>query len=119
MTPFECDLSIFQKLRKDNPKEGNLIDDLLMGVIQRMNPNALWSRETSTVVKNASRARSSLDNSKLLGLTGPYKDKGRYPFKDHCGYKVDAVTLIQSRKPGCHSPVYMQFGAIRKLRSTF
>ena len=77
MTPFECDVCVFRKLRKCKPKENNPQDQLLLGVIRRMNLDALWSRATGTVVQNALRAESGIELSSLLGLQGPYEMRER------------------------------------------
>ena len=119
VTPFECDLCVFRKLRRTNPKKSNASDRLLLGLIRRMNLDAFWSRETSTVVSNANRAAMSIDHSRMLGLLGPYEDGGGCTLEDHCGYEVAANMLIHSRRAGRHSKNYTQFSAVRKLRSTF
>ena len=106
MTPFECDLCVFRKLRKSNPKRNSPQDRLLLGVIRRMNLDAFWSRATGTVVQNADRARMGIELSFILGLEGPYEDKGVYPAHDHCGYEIAAVILMHSRKPGRYSGNY-------------
>ena len=55
LTPFECDLCIFRKLRKDNPNPKSQADILLMATIRRANLDAFWSRAADTV--NAHRLR--------------------------------------------------------------
>ena len=119
MTPFECDLCIFRKLRKEDPRVGNPVDDLLLGVIRRMNLDALWSRETSTVVSNSNRVAQSIEISRSLGMTGAFEDEGSYDINDHCGYEVATNVLMLSRRPGKYSTTHTQFGSIRKLRSAY
>ena len=119
MTPFECDLCVFRKLRKTEPERRNPQDKLLLGVIRRMNLDAFWSRATGTVLQNADRAKMGIELSSILGLQGPYEDEGNYPPYDHCGYEVAAVILMHSRRPGKYSSSYTQYQTIRKHRSTF
>ena len=119
MTPFECDLCIFRKLRKCNPSPHNSQDQLLLGVVRRMNLDAFWSRASGTVTQNAKRAQMGIELSSLVGLQGPYEDAGTNPDYDHCGYEVAMVILLQSRRPGKYSTNYTQYQTIRKHRATF
>ena len=43
LTPFECDLCIFRKLRKQSPIQNNAKDKLLLLMIRQMNLDAFWS----------------------------------------------------------------------------
>ena len=119
MTPFECDLCIFRKLKKRDPLEGHAQDNLLLGVIRRMNLDAFWSRASSTVIGNARRAEMMVELAGLMGLEGPFEELQEYDLEDHCGYQVAATTLLQSRRPGRHDSLYTQFQTIRKQRTTF
>ena len=49
LTPFECDRCIFAKLKSRLPFNEAPKDKLLLAVIRRINLDALWSRESSTV----------------------------------------------------------------------
>ena len=49
MTPFECDLCIFRKLRKVDPTPNISQDELLMVCIRRINLDSFWARVTTTV----------------------------------------------------------------------
>jgi hypothetical protein len=51
MTPFQCDLCIFRNLYKRNPRV-TIADKENLDVIRRMNLDAMWSREPSTIEKN-------------------------------------------------------------------
>ena len=79
MTPFECDLCIFRKLRKVEPSLDNSQDELLMTCIRRINLDAFRARASNTVNQNRRQVNASLKFSKLLGLAGSF---------DHCGYEV-------------------------------
>ena len=119
MTPFECDLCIFRKLKMMDPDLKSPQDKLLSGLIRRMNLDAFWSRASSTVTKNAKRAEMMIELSDIIRLKGPFEEEQCYGLTDHCGYKVAATTLMQSRRPGRHSSIYTQFQTIRKQRTTF
>ena len=98
MTPFECDLCIFRKLRKIDPRPDNSQDELLLVCIRRINLDAFWARATTTVNQNRRQVNSSLEFSKVLGLPGSFEHEGPYPVRDHCGYKIACNTLLYSRE---------------------
>ena len=69
MCPFECDSCIFHKLRGSDPNLNPEIDKLHMCYIRRLNLDAFWSRETSTVHGNNNRAQI-IQSYSLFGLEG-------------------------------------------------
>ena len=105
MTPFECDTCIFRKLKKRNPQSSLKEDELLMGVIRRINLDAMWSRSSSTVKENTRRIKQTIQLCKSVGLEGPFEHTEPYPFRDHCGYEVAAAMVIHARRPGKHTKV--------------
>ena len=119
MTPFECDLCIFRKLRKIDPRPDNSQDELLLVCIRRINLDAFWARASTTVNQNRRQVNASLKFSKLLGLPGSFEHKGPYPTHDHCGYEVACNMLLYSRNKGRHDPTHTQFATIRRLRSVY
>ena len=120
LTPFECDLCIFRKLRKVNPDYNNYSDKLLLGCIRRANLDAFWSRSSSTVQRNRSLIDQQLNLSSRLGLVGPYVHEGPMPQHDHCGFEIAVSMLLKSKDhTGRHSKQYLQFDTIRKLRSAY
>ena len=119
MIPFECDTCIFIKLRHHYPNHNIQSDKLLLQCIRRMNLDAFWSRESSTVISNKRKAKKMLEASRLVGLEGPFKYSSSFPTFDHCGYEVAIIILLLSRKPGKHSNQYLQYDTIRGFRSTF
>ena len=60
MVPFECDLCIFRKLRRENPKAQSPSDQLLLLCIRRMNLDAFWSSASSTVRANKNKVNQML-----------------------------------------------------------
>ena len=119
MVPFECDLCIFRKLRKQNPDKESATDRLLLGCIRRANLDAFWSRTTNTVTQNMRKVRQSIAFSRSLGLDGAYNHFGPYGLEDQCGYEVAYTILLYSRHPGRNSNTHTQFETIRKLRTAY
>ena len=119
MTPFEYDLCIYRKLKFKNPDPTFHQDKLLLGLIRRMNLDAFWLRASSTIVKNAKRAKMTIKLLELVGLPGPYKDHRSYDLQDHYSYQVSANILLQLQQPGKHESIYTQYHTIRKQRATF
>ena len=106
MIPFECDLCIFHKLRKEEPQLTKAQDDLLLQCIRRANLDAFWSRARTTVNQNKNRVKTAINFSELLGMQGPFEHEGPYPPHDHCGYELAYDMLLYSRRKGKHDPNY-------------
>ena len=119
MTPFQCDLCIFRKLRKKDPLPKDPLDDLLLACVRRMNLDTFWSRAPDTVRGNKDKLADMLSLSQLIGLRGPCVHDGPYPDYDHCGYKVAIDMLLMSRRKGRNSKTHLQFDSIRKLQSAY
>ena len=119
LIPFKCDRCIFVKLQKHLPDKTATKDQLLLACIRRMNLDAFWSRESSTVKSNARRVRKMIELSNLVGLSGPFYYNKTNLEHDHCGYEVAIEILLLSRRPGRYSKSYVQYDTLRTLRSTF
>jgi len=119
MVPFECDFCIFIKLKNHLPDPDSPSDQLLMACIRRMNLDAFWSRETSTVNANTRRANKLIEISSVFQMPGPFFHQGPLPAYDHCGYRIAVSMLLLSRNPGRHNKTYTQFDTIRTYRATF
>ena len=119
LVPFECDICIFRKLRRSDPKPNSSQDELLLQCIRRMNLDTFWSRARSTLVNNSRKVGRAIELSKLVGLEGSYEHSGPYPFHDHCGYEVAINMLLYSKRKGRHDTSYTQFETIRQLRSSY
>jgi len=119
LVPFECDRCIFLKLRGCLPDTRSSCDQLLLATIRRMNLDAFWSRETSTVLSNLRKAKKMIEVSQLVGLTGPFPLQPPLPLKDHCGYQVAIDMLLLSRRPGRHDEAYTQYDTVRSYRATY
>jgi len=119
LLPVECEQCVFIKLRNQLPDREAPQDRLLLACIRRMNLDACWSRETSTVTQNAKRVQRQVEMCELVGLSGPFVQVGNLPEYDYCGYEVAISILLYSRKPGRYNPNYTQFDTIRHFRSTY
>ena len=119
VTPFECDICIFRKLKRRNPIKDSHRDKLLCIYIRRMNLDALWSRARKTVSDNTNRVKHILNHSEMLGLQGPFEHHGPYPYSDHCGYEIAIDMLVHSRRPGKNEKTHTQYDTIRQLRTSY
>ena len=106
MTPFECDLCIFRKLRKADPRPNVSQDEPLLVCIRQINLYSFWARATTTVNQNRRQVNASLEFSKVLGLLGSFEYEGPYPAHNHCGCEVAYNMLLYSRKKGIHDPTH-------------
>ena len=119
MTPFECDICVFRRLRKQDPNFKRQQDVFLLKLIRRANLDAFWSRARSTVRQNLAKVKLLLEFSKNVEVDGLFTSRQPFPMRDHCGYELAVATLQYSRRPGKHSESHTQFDTIRKLRSAY
>lgn len=118
-TPFQCDLCVFRLLRKEDPVSSSARDTLLLACIRRVNLDAFWSRERSTVEGNFNAMKRAFRLSESLGLDGGYPAPGPFPCFDNCGYEVAIQMVLASKKPGRNAESYTQFDTVRTYRSCF
>ena len=119
MTPFECDLCVFVKLKRRYPLAASEMDRKLVACIRRVTLDAFWSRATSTVGNNLRSVRKIVNGSEQVELLGPFETLRPMPKHDHCGYQIAISMVLASTKRGKHSDQYTQFDTIRHLRSAF
>jgi len=114
---FQCDLCVFRNLyRRDPSGEG---DDMALCIIRRINLDAFWSREPSTLKANIGQLNTLITLCEGQGFSPHLPARGPFPVEDTVGYSVAFGMLAQSLRAGRHSRSYTQFGTIRKLRSAF
>ena len=65
MVSFECDQCIFVKLKNRLPTKFSQQDKLLLIMIRRINLDAFWARQRSTVRENTSRVKLILSHLTL------------------------------------------------------
>lgn len=95
-------------------------DDLILACIRRVNLDAFWSRERSTVEDQACKARYVLKLSEELGLpVAGFENPGPLPDYDHCRYRVAVLSVYDSLRPGKYSSTHKQWDTVRRLRTVF
>jgi hypothetical protein len=117
-TVFQCDDCIFLNLLQRRPLPHSLKDNLTMCCIRRINLDALWGKETSTVDSTARAVRQTVSLLAPLGIQPQYPALGPFPLDDTLGYGVAIAMLLKSLEPGRYD-TYQQFATIRKLRAGF
>jgi len=118
MCAFQCDLCVFRNIYQRDPVKNALSDQNMLGYIRRINLDALWAREPSTVKANAGTVRKGLLIALQAGMPPPYVPLGPFPVRDTLGYGVAVQMLVASRGKGKYAD-YTQFQTIRKLRSAY
>lgn len=123
MTTFVCDRDIFHTLMGRWPPSLGLRTDkdrLLLCAIQRINLDALWSREPGTVYSQFLNTR---ENFWLWELTGVLPERvlpplGPFPNRDILGWAVAINMILKTLRPGRYTD-YTQFDTVRKLCSAY
>jgi hypothetical protein len=115
VTPFQCDLCIFRLLKGRNP---GTLDTEVMDCIRQVNLDALWGRESGTVLGTRRAVKQTLEIWKRLGLEPTFESRGPFPNRDSFGYSVAIAMITKSREKGRYES-YQQFETIRKLRMGF
>ena len=118
MCTFQCDVCVFRSLFKRSPTmtQG---DYEYLTVIRRMNLDAMWAREPTTIKANMRSLRKLVETWDRLGLHPNIPALGPIPSEDKYGYAIAFSMLMHSLQPGKHDPTYTQFATIRKQRSVF
>ena len=118
MVPFQCDKCLARMLLGRSLVVGDRKDELLACCIRRANLDALWGRESSTVLANTRHLRQLLDTWKLVGIPPTLPPLGPFPMEDVYGVGVAIGMLLRSLNPGKYGD-YTQFATIRKERSCY
>jgi hypothetical protein len=119
MIPFQCDLCHFRNIQNRNPDPRKYAKDgLALRCIRRTNLDSLWSRESSTVSRNASQARTMEDLGEDLGFDSVAPPMGPFPLDDTFGMKIACVTLMKSLAPGKWEAT-VQYATARRMRTVF
>jgi len=118
LTPFQCDLCVFRNLHGRNPIPGIHRDDALLCCIRRVNLDAVWGREPSTVSNTLRGAVHLKQQWTKVGLDPTFPPLGPYPVKDSFGFSVAIGMVLKSLEPGRYD-AYQQYETIRKLRAAY
>ena len=117
MTPFQCDLCIFRRIKGVNPDTNSHSDKLTLSYIRRSNLDAFWSRARGTVRNNKGIVERTIEGFSPFGLFGPFYDKGPTPSYDHAGYETSMALLIDSKRPGKYDGSHKQWDSTRRVKS--
>ena len=119
MLPFQCDLCHFRNIQRRNPDTLRYAKDALaLQCIRRANLDSLWSREPTTVARNANQARTMEELGDALGFDCVAPPMGPFPLNDTFGMKIACVTLMKSLAPGKWEAT-VQYATARRMRSVF
>jgi hypothetical protein len=116
--PFQCNICIFRTLWKRDPRE-EAGDNENLVVLRRMNLDAIWAREPSTIKANLRVLNRLIVTCESSGFQPQLPALGPFPAQDDLGYTVAFSMLMHSLRPGKHSNMYTQFATIWKQRSAF
>jgi hypothetical protein len=115
---FQCDDCVFLNLLQRRPLPHSPQDNLTLCCIRRLNLDALWGRETTTVNSTARAVRQTVALLQPLGIQPQYRALGPFPLEDTLGYGVTVAMLLKSLESGRYD-TYQQFATIRKLRAGY
>ena len=118
VTTFQCDDCVFINLLLRRPLPDSPSDSLTLCCIRRLNLDALWGKETSTVDSTARAIRQTVRLLEPLGIQPQYPGLGPFPVEDTLGYGVAVAMLLKSLEPGRYD-THQQFATIRKLRAGY
>ena len=90
-----------------------------VAVIRRMNLDAMWAHEPTTICANMRSLKKLLETWDRLRLYPNIPALRPIPREDCYGYVVAFSMLMQSLNPGRHLAEYTQFATIQKQRSAF
>ena len=119
IVPFECDLYMFRKLRRENQVTSNTQEKLLLEYIRQMYVYVFWSRSTSTITCNRNKTRKMLSLSSTVGLKCAFVHDETFPNFDRFGYEVAIPMLIYSKNTGRLHSDHLKYDTILKFHSTF
>jgi len=115
--PFECDMCQFRNVYDRTPDFGSRTDRYALLVIRRVLLDVMWSRETSTVEGNLSRARLDYDSTQAaFDFPSPVPILGRDEVGDVCGMRVAMQTLHVSLRKGKYDKT-LQIDTVRGTRT--
>ena len=115
--PFQCDICWFVNLKKEMPSKVRLSHVRLLGYIRQVNLDAMWSRETATVLASLSGLKKQKRIAVELDLPMPGTGRGPWEMVDNWGMQTAISILRQSQEPGRNKAAYQQFDSVRRLRT--
>ena len=115
---FQCDICIFRTLFNRDPIESHDDKDSLK-TIRRMNLDAIWSREPSTIQNNLRNLSKIINFAELHGMEPQLPRLGPWSLKDNLGYCLAFSMLEHSKSSGRHAASHTQFATIRQQRAAY
>lgn len=116
MVPFQCDICHFRNMVDRDPWESDPDDMEVLEYIRRVNLDAFWSRETSTVKGNLRLLIKAETSNASLNLPPLLKNMGPWPLEDTFGMQAAIAVLIRSLDKGKYEN-FVQWETFRKTRS--
>jgi hypothetical protein len=119
--PFQCELCHFLNVQGRSPQVGSV---LLGGVellkcLRRVNFNAFWSRELSTVSHCLVKINRALKNAHELGMSNPpLPSLGPWNLEGEFGTGSAVIMVKHSMDTGV-TEITVQFETVRKKKSDF
>jgi len=118
VTPFQCDLCTFRNLKRGNPLPQSMADAMLLCCICRVNIDAMWGRESTTLGATLRSMGHMVKMWARVGLTPSFPPLGPYPVADSFGFSVAIAMVVKSLEPGKYAS-HQQFETIRKLHAAY
>jgi hypothetical protein len=120
--PFQCELCHIRTLQGRSPQVGSgLLGDVeLLKCLRRVNLDAFWSQEPSTVSHNLGKINRALKNAHGLGMSNPpLPSLGPWKLEDEFGAGAAVIMAKHSMdEPGVTEST-VQFETVRKMKSAF
>jgi hypothetical protein len=106
-----------KEVRIKDPISTRPEDIRLQGIIRRINLDALWSRASSTVERNAAKIEEGVAILRGEEVKAPYVEPGPLPFEDHCGYRVTLQVVLSSLVDKGRYQDDKQWDTVRRFKS--
>ena len=116
MTPFQCERCHFINVRGREPVSKRVEDETLLRYLRRVNLDAFWARETSTVSKNLAVLKQTFQQADKMGLKRVFPNLGPFPVKDTFGVSLAVLVLAKSLEKGKYEE-RVQWSTTRKTIS--
>jgi hypothetical protein len=112
--PFECDLCHFRNLAKRDVEWDNEKDMYTLMCIRAASLDAMWSRESGTVIGNFKRMKLDLGNAlPALSIEGLFPPMGNPKLEDRVGMGMAIITLHSSLRRGKYTDT-LQWDTMRQ-----
>jgi hypothetical protein len=119
--PFQCELCHFRNIQGRSPVMGKALlgDTELMKCLRRVNLDAFWSREPTTIKQNLGKINRVSQIAHEMGMRDPPIPKlGHWKLVDEFGPAAATIMVNHSLDPGV-TETTVQFETVRKMKSAF